>query len=73
MRFSLGTLLVLGTVGPPLLASAWFFLNRLDHLIANTKLDDWVPLFREAAALAAVIAVVTVAAALCLRSQTSNS
>jgi hypothetical protein len=72
MRFRLRTLLVLAAVGPPVIAVTYFFAARLAQIVAYTQLEDWFPVLKEAAAVSGVIAIVTLAAALCHRMQTTH-
>jgi hypothetical protein len=68
MRYGLRTLLFGAMILPPLLAAAWFVSRSVIYTIQNSTISDWQPLFVEVAALAGVIAAVTVTAALCHRS-----
>ncbi len=71
-RYKLRTLLILSALAPPVIAVDYFFAARLAHIVAYTQLEDWFPLFKEGAAVSGVIAVLTLAAVLCQRVQTTH-
>jgi hypothetical protein len=67
MRFSLMTLLIGATVFPPMLAGGWFASSHIIRMLDHTNWHDFQPFVNQAAAMAGLIASLTIVGALCQR------
>jgi hypothetical protein len=67
MQYSLKWLLIGATVLPPVLAGSWFASHAAMGMFDRTNWGDWQAFINQCAAMAALIALVTIVGIFCQR------